>query len=105
MADNDMQDNVVQLPAVRRGTVVQAFFSERRIGWGDFALLETDFEDFEQFLLAVDRNDLICCMELRTVAGEERGSRLVTNRYPVAFRGSEIQRARLPWWKLYEMEP
>lgn len=86
------------------GTVVQAHFRTKEPGWGDFCLIETEFEDFEQFLIAVDQNRLICGSNLRTRYTEEKGERAVTGREPIAFRGEEILRARLPSWKLVQIE-
>ena len=83
------------------GTVVQVYFREKKAGWGEFTLLETDFPDFEQFLIAVDENRLICGTNLWT-RPQPSGARLVTSRKVVAFRGEEVLRASLPTWRLIE---
>lgn len=83
------------------GTVVQAYFREKKPGWGEFSLIETDFPDFEQFLIAVDENRLICGTSLWTRT-QPSGDRLVVSRAVVAFRGEEVLRARLPTWQLIE---
>ena len=65
-------------------------------------MVETDFPDFEQFLIAVDENRLICGSQLWFRPGEERGEHVIKSRVPTAFRGRAIDRVELPHGRFVE---
>lgn len=88
------------------GTVVQVFFEyhSRPSENLNFELVETEFEDFAGFVEAADANRLICGSRLLSKPGDARGERIVTRREPIAFRGSVVERAQLPSYRLVEIE-
>lgn len=80
-------------------TLVQVFFhpSQRTSPRLNFEIVEVDFPDLEQFLIAAsDPDRLISGSSLRTVRGDEPGIWMVLERCPIAFRGRAIERAQLP---------
>lgn len=87
------------------GCVVQIWFEvDRQDGHRPppFDLVETEFEDFEQFLIALDADQMICGSHLVTRWGESRGERVVVRRRPIAFRRPAVIRATLPTWTIVE---
>lgn len=86
-------------------TVVQVFFKSgcRPAAHLNFELVELDCADFEQFLIAADGDGIVCGSRLITArAPDERHCRIVLRRTPIAFRGSAIERAQLPDYRLVE---
>lgn len=93
--------------SVVRPILVQVFFhpemrSTPNLNW---ELIEVDFPDLEQFLIAVsDPDRMISGNSLRTVRGEQRGVWIVSRREPIAFRGRAVDRAQLPSGAYLEVE-
>lgn len=91
------------------GCVVQIWFDDsgavdKAARHLPFVLCETDFEDFAEFLEAVDADQLICVSRLDTRWGGEKGLRIVNRRVPLAFRGSALRRTQLPTWRIVDEE-
>lgn len=86
------------------GTVVQVFFNpaHRPSEAIPFELVETEFQDFAEFLEAVEGNSLICVSRIITRRGAYQGERIVKERVPFAFRGIAVERAQLPTYRIVE---
>ncbi|WP_299370472.1 hypothetical protein [uncultured Tateyamaria sp.] len=84
--------------------VIQVFFKPHARSSDKFAfeLIETDFEDLEQAMIAIAGDRLISGDALHTKWGAGKGERLVAGRHPIGFRGSAVDRVCLPTWKLIE---
>lgn len=87
-------------------TLVQVFFGEshRASAHWNFEIIEVEFPDLDQFLIAVEEDRLISGSSLRTVRGDEPGVWSVIDRAPIAFRGRAVERAQLPRGAYVEVE-
>lgn len=93
--------------SVVRPILVQVFFHpEMRTSPGiNWELIEVDFPDLEQFLIAISYPErMISGNSLRTVRGEQRSVWVVVRREPIAFRGRAVDRAQLPSGAYIEAE-
>ncbi len=86
-------------------TLVKVYFepSARPRANALFEVLEVDYPDLEQFLIAIDADHLICGQSLFTVKAGH-GVFEVTGRQPVAFRGRVVNRAELPTSRYVEAD-
>ncbi|HMT45550.1 MAG TPA: hypothetical protein PKE59_00385 [Novosphingobium sp.] len=64
-------------------------------------MIETEMPDFSTFCEMVERDRLIGGAVLWTRKGAG-GEQIVTERQPIAFRGSAVLRCQLPRWRFVE---
>ncbi|MGC9368685.1 MAG: hypothetical protein ACP5DX_04000 [Paracoccaceae bacterium] len=84
-------------------TVIQVYFRPHACPTKNpmrFELVETDFPDLEQALIAIDADQLICGKRLFTKWGQERGERVIIRDDVIAFRGGCVDRVELPTWRI-----
>jgi hypothetical protein len=65
-----------------------------------FEIVETDFADLDEALVAIASGALICGTALHTRWGDEPNERIVYREAPLAFRGSAVDRVELPSWTI-----
>jgi len=83
------------------GCIVQVWFepeTENMRGRPRFQMIETELPDFATFCLLVDADRLIGGAVLWT-RRDESGVQVITERQPIAFRGSAVLRCLLPRWR------
>lgn len=84
--------------------LVQVYFQEgaRPMPHRPWEVVETGFDDFEDFCVACTSDEIISATILISGNTNTKGLRRVYRREPVIFRGSAVQRAQLPPWQFEE---
>lgn len=84
------------------GCIVQVWFDpESTVRRTPFSIIETEAPDFATFCEWVDQNRLIGGAVLWTERKQDR-VQIITDRRPVAFRGSAVLRCELPHWRFVD---